>query len=93
MVDNINKQNFEYIINTYGKNPQIDMAIEECSELQKALLKERRGKGTVDDIIDEIADVQIMIEQLKIIFNCDDAVSDRIQYKINRQIKRILNND
>ena len=30
------------IANAYGDNPQIDMCIEECSELTKALLKYRR---------------------------------------------------
>ena len=45
-----------FIINTYGTVSQIDMAIEECSELQKALLKHRRKPdgNTRKNIIDEI---------------------------------------
>ena len=68
------------------------VAIEEMAELQKAILKHRRytGDETRAEIIDEIADVEIMIEQLKIIFSCKKEVESRIDYKIERQIKRIL---
>ena len=40
-------------------------------------------------VIDEIADVQIMLTQLEIIFNCVAEVDDRIDFKINRQMGRI----
>jgi len=84
-----------FIINTYGTVSQIDMAIEECSELQKALLKHRRKPdgNTRKNIIDEIADVQIMLEQLQIIYSCKDEVNDRIDFKIDRQIERIMNHE
>ena len=55
-------------IAAYGKNAQVDMAIEEMSELTKALCKERRYelvKGTHAEahanVIEEIADVLIAI--------------------------------
>ena len=61
-------------IELYGKEKQVDMAIEEMSELTKALLKERRKDAVtgfspdiprlLDDVYEEIADVEIMIEQL-----------------------------
>jgi len=79
----------KFIIFTYGAESQKDMAIEECSELTKAILKERRGKGTATDVIDEIADVLIMCEQLKIMYDCESAVNERIDYKIKRQLARI----
>lgn len=66
-------------IETYGEAAQIDMAIEECSELIKALLKRRRYQSAKlvqdcvcraldHDIQNEVADVQIMLDQLKMIF-------------------------
>lgn len=81
-----------FIINTYGTNVQQDIAIEELSELQKAILKHRRfaDNETEKAIIDEIADVSIMLEQLKIIYSCSREVEERIDYKIDRQVKRIL---
>lgn len=44
---------------------------------------------TREAVIDEIADVQIMLSQLEIIFNCVAEVEDRIDFKINRQMGRI----
>lgn len=81
------------IVETYGSDKQEDMAIEECSEPIKAILKFRRSNTKDSDlrdaIIDEIADVQIMLTQLGIIFNCVEEVNERIDFKIDRQMGRI----
>lgn len=78
----------------YGNNPQIDMAIEEMSELTKALLKWRRARGAEltaarDCIIDELADVRIMARQMEILFQCEDEVEKRIDFKVRRQAARL----
>ena len=80
-----------FIINTYGTKMQEDIALEELAELQKAILKHRRyeSKETEKEIIEEIADVEIMLEQLKIIYSCHDDVKKQIEHKIDREIKRI----
>lgn len=68
---------------TFGEDVQIDMMIEEMSELTKALLKERRSldassgvdelEKLEDSIREEIADVQIMLNQMQLIFgDCTD---------------------
>ena len=81
------------IVEAYGNDAQEDMDIEECSELVKAILKLRRSDEktaeTREAVIDEIADVQIMLSQLEIIFNCVAEVEDRIDFKIKRQMGRI----
>lgn len=81
------------IVETYGSDKKEDMAIEECSELIKAILKFRRSNAKDSDlrdaVIDEIADVQIMLTQLGIIFNCVEEVNERIDFKIDRQMGRI----
>ena len=83
-------RNLNTIVETYGNDAQEDMAIEECSELVKAILKLRRSDEKTAEmreaVIDEIADVQIMLSQLEIIFNCVAEVEDRIDFKINRQM-------
>ena len=85
------KRKLLFIINTYGTQSQQDKSIEEMSELQKAILKHRwnPSEETRKDIIDEIADVSVMLEQLKIIYSCRKEVEERMDYKIDRQIKRI----
>lgn len=69
-------------VTTFGKEKQVDMMIEEMAELTKALLNERRGRES--NISEEIADVLIMAEQMKIIFNNADSVEAYRQGKINR---------
>ena len=41
------------------------------------------------DITEEIADVQIMLDQLIEVYDCRDSVDRMIGYKIERQLKRI----
>ena len=59
----------------WGKPAQILMGVEEMSELMKELMKAMRGKENKEAIAEEIADVQIMIEQLELIFDCKDDVA------------------
>lgn len=70
------------VINLYGDHAQIDMTIEEMSELTKELLKNRRGKENRSQIADEMADVYIMLEQLKFIFGVDET-----ELKVNAEFK------
>lgn len=85
-------------ISTYGKEAQIDMAIEEMSELTKALLKQRRSKGKTTDIeqgklrsniIEEAADVLIVVAQILIIYDRDNECQAEVDYKVNRLYERL----
>lgn len=68
----------------WGKNFQMDMVIEECSELIKAIIKYKRIKITSDKLISEMVDVQIMLNQMRIIMN-DESKWERItEYKLDR---------
>lgn len=63
-------------IDTFGIGSQIDMAVEECSELINALEKYRRGRVGVQEVVTEIADVQIMCAQLECMFAGDSKIVD-----------------
>lgn len=60
----------------YGERAQVDMMLEEMAELSKALLKLRRVKKheiteplfLVKNVEEEIADVQIVLNQMKLLF-------------------------
>lgn len=93
-------RNLKTIVDTYGADPQMDMMIEEASELTKALLKYRRksksDSSTGDEmmalrdaIIDEIADTKIMLAQMEILFGCAGEVEAQIESKIKRQMDRL----
>ena len=74
---------------TFGQQPQIIVAIEEMSELTKELCKSQRGGQNRDHIAEEIADVEIMLEQLKMIYNINPAVESWRENKIKRLAKRL----
>lgn len=81
---------YESAIAHYGMDSQIWMAVEEMSELTKELAKlHRPGGTTLGDLADEIADVTIMLEQLRIMFGVNGIVQNRMEYKVLRLAQRI----
>ena len=68
---------------------QIVVAIEELAELQKELTKELRYSKQSDTIAEEMADVEIILEQLKLIFNNADKVKNHKEFKLKRLDKSI----
>lgn len=78
-------------LDTYGSLPQIVMVFEEMSELQKELCKYLRGKYSPASIAEEIADVEIMIEQMKMLFCCTDDVRNERRRKVERLKERLDN--
>lgn len=77
-------------IDKYG-DKQIIVAMEECAELIQALSKYLRdGLGkSILNIHEEIADVEIMIQQLKISFCCYYQVENWIEIKTKRLEERM----
>lgn len=78
-------------LDTYGSVPQITMVFEEMSELQKELCKYLRGKCSLASIAEEIADVEIMLEQMKMLFCCTDDVRNERRRKVERLKERLDN--
>ena len=76
------KSYLQAAIDTYGTDNQTDVAIEEMAELTQALIHNRRGRPA--NIPEEIADVEIMLEQLKIIHACADEVKKQKDAKLKR---------
>jgi NTP pyrophosphatase (non-canonical NTP hydrolase) len=75
-------------VETFGPESQINMVIEECAELTNALCKLRRERVGTFDVVTEIADVQIMCEQLAYMFG-EQTVADERKRKIERLQKKI----
>lgn len=74
----------------FGVHGQIDKAIEDVDELHTALLEFKHGISNSESVIDEIADVRIMVTQLSHIFGTVD-VSERIDFKLRRLDERLKN--
>ena len=83
------KDKIQTIADHYGIKKQLRQLAEECSELAVEASHSAR-KGTTVKIIEEIADVQIMIEQIIYLAKIDLCdIEDCINYKLDRQMKRI----
>lgn len=80
---------YEKAVIKFGKTPQLIMAMEEMSELIQALSKDIRGKHNENNISEEIADVEIMLAQLKIIYQNDAEVEKWKTDKLFRLQARI----
>lgn len=76
-------------LDTYGSAMQIVVVFEEVSELQKELCKYLRGRGSFEHIAEEIADVEIMLEQMKMLFCCTDDVRNERRRKVERLKERL----
>ena len=85
------------IADHYGLNAQLNVATEELAELIQAIARFRRvnendmlelarGKNLVAE---EIADVEVMLAQIKYLMKIDERVEAVAKYKIERQLKRM----
>lgn len=73
------------IFDHYGEENQLNKLIEECSELIRAI--SRKDKV---NILEEVADVQVLIDQFVIKYpKFDNSIKLLKAYKVERQIKRI----
>ena len=75
----------------WGKNTQVMLALEEMAELSKELLKNiNRKENNEIQIKEEIGDVYIMLEELKIIYNISHfEILEVITKKVERLKKRL----
>ena len=80
----------------YGLDNQMDVAIEEMSEVIKALTKLKRARSgnlpfpeRIADLTEEIADATIMLEQLRLFLAINDDVCDVMDAKVMRLKGRV----
>ena len=85
----IDDERIKTIADHYGIKKQLRQLAEECSELAVEASHSAR-KGTTVKIIEEMADVQIMIEQIIYLARIDRCdIQDCINFKLDRQMKRM----
>lgn len=87
---------YKLAIETYGDEAQINQGIEEMAELIQAVNKFRcmRNPVTFDNIAEEIADVEIMVDQYKQIYGItENEIILLKKRKLDRLAKRLGVND
>lgn len=86
----MNKENSENIykllLDAKGIDNQNAVCIEELAELIKELTKALRGKGNSMKIIEEMADVEVCLDQLKLNYDQNDGEGVKFfkDFKLNR---------
>jgi len=75
-------------LDQWGLEAQVGQTIEECAELIVALQKyinRTPQPDMISNIIDEIADVEMMLAQMRLILEInDETLRERIEYKFER---------
>ena len=82
------------IMNHYGENHQLAKAVEELTELIHVIARRQQsGQWDKVSLYEELADAYVMLDQLKLIFTKEEAVSlhdfnrilqDEMQVKLRR---------
>ncbi len=66
-------ERYKKALATWGTEAQLDMMVEECAELINAIQKCRRHRVESVVVLEEGVDVEIMLNQLKIILKAPTA--------------------
>ena len=85
----MNKRIYREALETFGHEHQVRKLFEEMAELQVAICKTLDGRDDTAHVAEEIADVQIMLEQMEELFDCEYAVILRRRAKLARLEGRI----
>ena len=89
MLNDENKELCWKVLAKYGIIHQMDMVIEECAELQKAVCKMFRSKTAEHyaNFIEELIDVIVMCQQMLLNSGMDmDEVNKRARVKLERAL-------
>ena len=86
------KKIIKEMISKYG-SMQLIIAIEEMSELIKEISKDLRGKGKREHIIEEMADVQLILDELKEYYNINQEDIYKVKRKKVIRTKKLYLND
>ncbi|WP_218836331.1 nucleoside triphosphate pyrophosphohydrolase family protein [Halorarum salinum] len=79
---------YERALGTWGAAAQVDKATEECCELGAELARTQNGLGDEADLVKEIADAEIMLEQLRLVIDPSRIDAAR-EAKLDRLAERL----
>lgn len=78
-------QLYKKAFDKYGSISQYTVAIEEMAELTKEIVKYVfKDGGNLNELLEEIADVEIMVEQLKLLTNSTHLIGAMKKIKLER---------
>ena len=85
----MNNDLYQLVLDKWGVDAQLTVVVEELSELIKEVCKMKRNIGHLNHLAEEIADVEIMCEQLRYIYSLDIDVEAWKNSKLTRLADRL----
>lgn len=84
-----NKRVYKQAIDKWGQDAQLDLLAEECLECALAVHRYKRARDySFSGLINEMADVEIMLEQIKVLL-CEGNDKDVFKIAKNKKLKRL----
>lgn len=84
-----NKEVYEKVIHAFGADKQKIKSLEEMGELIAAIARDLLGEGERKNIIEETADVENMMEQMRIVYDASEEIEAEKGFKMERTIRKI----
>ena len=82
------------IIKHYGVLPQLKYFQSEIFELNEAIITCEEAYHDKAPIVEEIADVMVMLKQFQLYYGIEDIEIQRVmEFKVDRQLKRIAESE
>ena len=83
---------YKKAIEVWTPQKQIGMLHEEMGELMVAINRLDRGRGTPQQVLTELVDVEILLGQMRVLFALDDSEHEiEYNHKIARLEQRLVN--
>jgi len=70
---------YQRTLQKFGREHQINKAVEELVELATVLIHYRDSKATIEEVASEIADVEIVVEQMRLLLSPDILMKAKMQ--------------
>jgi len=81
---------YNHALTVWGLESQLGMVQEECAELIKVINKRRRGKASLEKLIEECVDMELMINQMREAFSDERNTWDRIKIEKIERLNDLL---
>lgn len=78
---------YRQAVEHFGKLNQLIKTMEECGELIRALARWINGQPVIGNIAEEIADVEIMLEQVKVVLG--EQYEEYLELKKTEKLGRL----
>ena len=83
------RETYGEALQRFGPEHQMNKFDEELGEFLTEWGRMRNGEGSIEKMAEEMADLTIMLEQLRMIFNVNEKVCEYMDQKILRLQKRL----